>query len=117
MKIVKPRKLFVSKKAQEAQKKVAAKENLKKYSDEYKDEVDPVDVQITEHTVLNVSCRRGGDYGLPFVNMRIFYRSDATDNEYRPTKTGLTFKLEMLESVIEALQKIDERCHKKKVGE
>lgn len=95
----------------------AQKETLSKYSDEYKDEVESVDVQLAEKTVLNVSCKRGGDYGLPFVNMRIFYRSDATGNEYRPTKTGLTFKLEMLESVIEALQKIDERCHKAKVGE
>lgn len=41
--------------------------------------------------------------GVELVNIRVWYRSD--DGDYRPSKKGVAFKLDLLPHVIEALRK------------
>lgn len=61
--------------------------------DEYKDEIPPVEVPIDDKGKLVVSVKRGGEMGLPKVDIRYF----ATTPEYTGfTKKGVNFDLDVL---------------------
>lgn len=62
-------------------------------SDEYKDEIPPVEVPIDSNGKLIVSVKRGGEMGLPKVDIRYF---STTPECTGFTKKGVNFDLDIL---------------------
>jgi hypothetical protein len=49
--------------------------------------------------------------GYDLVDIRIFYKDD--EDNYKPTKKGVTFKQDLLEDVIQALNKVKAKVNVK----
>ena len=78
--------------------------------DEYKDEVEPREVELDETNKLVVSVKRGGDYGLPHVDIRHFV---TTERFTGFTKKGINFPLEFLYYLIYLLNEVSYECDRK----
>lgn len=105
LKVVKP-KVFVPK--EEPKKKKENKSTLP--PDTYKDEIEPLEVFIDESRKLVLSVKRGGDLGLPCVDVRQYV---TTDNYEGFTKKGINFPLELLSDLIEKLCRVEKACEDK----
>lgn len=102
MKVAKP-KVF-----NQAETKKPRKENKNTLPpDVYKDEVEPQEVYIDETRKLVLSVKRGGDLGLPCVDVRQYVD---TDNYQGFTKKGVNFPLELLGDLIEKLCVLEKEC-------
>lgn len=62
-------------------------------TDEYRDEVTPIRIPLDENGDLVVSVKRGGEYGLPKVDIRLFVKTDTYTGF---TKKGVNFDLDKL---------------------
>lgn len=78
--------------------------------DEYKDEIEPREISIDETGKLVISVKRGGDYGLPHVDIRHFV---TTERFTGFTKKGINFPLEFLYELIDLLNEVSEECDRK----
>ena len=95
-------------KTTEKQRK-SCKDNLLP-SDEYKDEITPVEIPLNKESKLVVSVKRGGEYGLPKVDIRLFVNTDVYTGF---TKKGINFNLDMLPDLKGVLCDVIEECDKK----
>ena len=77
--------------------------------EDYKDEIEPLELQIDEGIKLVFSVKRGGEYGLPRVDVRQWVD---TENYSGPTKKGINFPLEFLIDFIEKCNDVAEECDK-----
>lgn len=77
-------------------------------SDEYKDEINPIEVPINESGKLVVSVKRGGEFGLPKVDIR-FYSTTEVYTGF--TKKGVNFDLILLPDLIKALMHATAECY------
>ena len=75
--------------------------------DTYKDEIEPKRINIDEGIDLVISVKRGGEYGLPRVDIRQYVK---TENYEGYTKKGVNFSLEYLYEIIAMLNDVDEEC-------
>lgn len=79
-------------------------------SDEYKDLISPIEIPLDENGKLVISVKRGGLYGLPKVDIRLF----ATTEVYTGfTKKGVNFDLEKLPELVTRLSEVEETCNEK----
>ena len=79
-------------------------------SDEYKDEIEPLEIPLDENGKLIISVKRGGEYGLPKVDIRFF----ATTEVYTGfTKKGVNFDLDKLPKLKAILCDVIEECDEK----
>lgn len=78
-------------------------------SNEYKDEINPIEVPINESGKLVVSVKRGGEFGLPKVDIR-FYSTTEVYTGF--TKKGVNFDLVLLPDLIKALIQATTECYK-----
>lgn len=79
-------------------------------SDEYKDEIVPKELFLDENGKLIISVKRGGEYGLPYVDLRYY----ATTERYTGfTKKGVSFPLEMLLDLMNELREVADECESK----
>ena len=78
--------------------------------DEYKDEIEPKEMYVDETGKLVISVKRGGDYGLPHVDIRHFV---TTERYTGFTKKGINFPLEFLYELIDLLNEVSEECDRK----
>lgn len=78
--------------------------------DEYKDEIEPKRISIDEGIDLVISVKRGGEYGLPRIDIRQYVK---TENYEGFTKKGVNFPLEYLYDFIDLLNDVNEECDKK----
>lgn len=91
----------------EKTKKEEVKKTSKLPSDEYKDEIEPREIELDENGKLVISVKRGGDYGLPCVDIRYF----ATTERYTGfTKKGVNFPLELLYDLVDILREVSDEC-------
>ena len=82
--------------------------------DVYADEIEPVEVVLDESRKIIVSVKRGGDLGLPCLDIRQF----ATTDTYTGfTKKGINFPLNRLIDIIDCLQEALERSEEKNLFE
>ena len=81
-------------------------------SDEYRDEIPPKEVLLTEdgNNKLVVSVKRGGEFGLPKVDIRLFVTSDVYTGF---TKKGINFNLNRLPKLKSLLCDVIEECDEK----
>ena len=76
-------------------------------SDEYKDEIEPIDLVVDENRKIVLSVKRGGEDGLPMCDVRQF---QTTDTYTGFTKKGVNFPVELLPDLIELLQVVYDEC-------
>ena len=78
--------------------------------DDYKDEVTPREILLDETGKLIISVKRGGDYGLPHVDIRHFV---TTERFTGFTKKGVNFPLEFLYELMDLLKEVSDECDRK----
>lgn len=79
-------------------------------SDEYRDEIPPKEIVIDESGKLVISVKRGGEYGLPHVDIRHYM---TTERFTGFTKKGVNFPLEFLLELMDLLRDVLDECEKK----
>ena len=79
-------------------------------SDEYKDEIEPKEIVLDENGKLVISVKRGGEYGLPCVDIRHFV---TTERFTGFTRKGVNFPLELLLELVDILREVSDECEKK----
>lgn len=107
-------KLRAVKKSQEEVKKVPVEEPKKRKShsnrlpsDSYKEEFPPLELEISPEMKLVFSVKRGGEYGLPHVDIRQFV---TTERYTGFTKKGINFPLEFLWEFYDKINELNEKC-------
>lgn len=78
--------------------------------DEYKDEIEPIDIYVDETRKFVISVKRGGELGLPMCDLRQFQTTDLYSGF---TKKGINLPIELLPDLIEVLQTAYEQCEEK----
>lgn len=78
--------------------------------DDYKDEITPKELVLDESGKLIISVKRGGDYGLPHVDIRHYV---TTERFTGFTKKGVNFPLEVLYDLIDLLHEVSDECDRK----
>lgn len=79
-------------------------------SDTYKDEIPPKEIVLDENGKLIVSVKRGGEYGLPCVDIRHYV---TTERFTGFTKKGVNFNLEFLLELVDILREVSDECERK----
>lgn len=79
-------------------------------SDEYKDEIEPKEIVLDENGKLVISVKRGGEYGLPCVDIRHYV---TTERFTGFTRKGVNFPLELLLELIDTLREVSDECDRK----
>lgn len=102
---------IVEGKAPEVKKpKEEEKPSRKLPPDEYKDEIPPKEIVLDETGKLVISVKRGGDYGLPHVDIRHYV---TTERYTGYTKKGVNFPLEFLYELVDLLNEVSDECDRK----
>lgn len=92
------------------EKKETKKKDLP--ADVYKDEIEPIDLEIDETRKFVISVKRGGEFGLPMCDVRQYQTTDLYTGF---TKKGINFPIELLPDLIELLQVAYGECEEKKL--
>ena len=79
-------------------------------SDEYKDEIEPKEIVLDENGKLVISVKRGGEYGLPCVDIRHYV---TTERFTGFTRKGVNFPLELLLELVDTLREVSDECDRK----
>lgn len=96
----------------EVEKKIV-KEKTKKRElppDEYQEEIPSEEVEIDETRKIVISVKRGGEFGLPFVDVRQYQMTEIYTGF---TKKGINIPIAYLPDLIQSLQKAQEECEAK----
>ena len=80
--------------------------------DAYKDEIEPIDLEVDETRKFVLSVKRGGEFGLPMCDIRQFQTTEIYTGF---TKKGINFPVELLPDLIELLQVVYGECEEKKL--
>ena len=79
-------------------------------SDTYSDEIAPCEIPLNDDGKLVISVKRGGDLGLPRVDIRFFATTDVYTGF---TKKGVNFNLDKLPELKAVLCDVIEECDEK----
>ena len=109
MKILKPKKIVKTVEEKPVQKKQKSRVIG---DDEYPDLIDKRELVLNETNKLVFSVARGGEYGLPMIDIRHYMD---TKKYSGPTKKGIRIPLEMLYDFMETLEEIDTECDEKHI--
>ena len=78
--------------------------------DTYKDEVVPLELKIDETMKLVFTVKRGGELGLPRVDIRQYV---TTETYQGFTKKGVNFPLEFMLEFMDKVEELNTECDKK----
>ena len=78
--------------------------------DVYEDEIDRKELEIDESNKLVFSVRRGGEFGLPLVEIRHFI---TTDRFTGFTRKAITFPVDLLLDFSDILREVSDECDEK----
>lgn len=81
-------------------------------ADVYKDEIEPIDLEIDETRKFVISVKRGGEFGLPMCDVRQYQTTELYTGF---TKKGINFPIELVPDLIELLQVAYGECEEKKL--
>lgn len=101
-------KLKVVTQEEDTKKRTTKKSSLP--PDEYKQEFEPLELEISETTKIVFSVSRKGDLGLPHFDIRVYTN---TEKYTGPTKLGVNLPVEYLLEFSEIIEKISDLCEKK----
>lgn len=79
-------------------------------SDDYKDLIPPAEIKLDDNGKLVISVKRGGEFGLPRVDIRFFATTDVYTGF---TKKGVNFDLGVLPELNTLLAEVEEICSDK----
>lgn len=79
-------------------------------SDVYEDEIPAKELEIDESNKLVFSVRRGGEFGLPLVDIRHYI---TTERFTGFTRKGISFPLELLLDLADILREVSDECDEK----
>lgn len=96
------------------EKKESKKKTKELPADVYKDEIEPIDLEIDETRKFVISVKRGGEFGLPMCDVRQYQTTELYTGF---TKKGINFPVELLPDLIELLQVAYGECEEKKLIE
>lgn len=96
------------------EKKKSSKPKKELPADIYKDEIEPIDLEIDETRKFVISVKRGGEFGLPMCDVRQYQTTDLYTGF---TKKGINFPIELLPDLIELLQVAYGECEEKGLTE
>lgn len=107
---------IVESKTETPKKKEETKKKSKKDlpADVYKDEIEPIDLEIDETRKFVISVKRGGEFGLPMCDVRQYQTTELYTGF---TKKGINFPVELLPDLIELLQVAYGECEEKNLIE
>ena len=71
--------------------------------DAYKDEIEPIELEVDETRKFVLSVKRGGEFGLPMCDVRQYQTTELYTGF---TKKGINFPIELLPDLIELLQEV-----------
>lgn len=94
----------------ESPKKPEKKKKNTLPSDTYKDEIEPLELEIDETRKFVISVKRGGEFGLPMCDLRQYQTTELFTGF---TKKGINFPIELLPDLIEQLQEAYTTCEEK----
>ena len=96
------------------EKQPEPKKEEKKYKtlppEDYADEIPKKELELDETNKLVISVKRGGEYGLPHVDVRHYV---TTERFTGFTKKGINFPLEFLYELIDLLNDVSDECDRK----
>ena len=101
---------IVEKTPPKPEKKETPKKSNKLPSDAYKDEIEPIDLEVDETRKFVLSVKRGGEFGLPMCDVRQYQTTELYTGF---TKKGINFPIELLPDLIELLQVVYGECEEK----
>lgn len=81
-------------------------------ADVYKDEIEPIELEVDETRKFVISVKRGGEFGLPMCDVRQFQTTELYTGF---TKKGINFPIELVPDLIELLQVAYGECEEKKL--
>ena len=81
-------------------------------ADVYKDEIEPIELEVDETRKFVLSVKRGGEFGLPMCDVRQYQTTELYTGF---TKKGINFPIELLPDLIELLQVVYGECEEKKL--
>ena len=84
----------------------------KRLSGDYTEEFDPVRIPIDNFRDINISVKRQGDMGLPHLEMKTWAHTELYTG---PTKQGFSVPVEKIRDLIEALEEVERKCHRKEL--
>lgn len=96
------------KKTEKKEKSATKKRDLP--PDEYQEEIPSNEVEIDETRKIVISVKRGGEDGLPFVDVRQYQMTEIYTGF---TKKGINIPLAYLPDLIQSLQMAQEACEAK----
>lgn len=117
MKVLKRKKKLLNAPMPEVEETKKPRKNNKKNSlppDVYKDEIPAKEIVLNANGKLIISVKRGGEEGLPRVDVRYFSTTDVYTGF---TKSGVNFSLEYLPDLIGMLNDALEECDEKQLFE
>lgn len=89
---------------------VRQREMRRKYPDEYKEECPSKELVINENLKLVFQCKRQGEYGLPFVDIRQYIKTE----EYTGfTKKGITIPCSKFDEFAKNINELLDFCDEK----
>lgn len=92
-----------------SKKEYGGNKEFNSISDEYKDLITPVELPLDENGKIVISVKRGGEFGLPKVDIRFY----ATTNVYTGfTKKGINLNLDKLDELSALLLEVEDECEK-----
>lgn len=81
-------------------------------TDEYEEEFEPLELEVDESSKLVISVKRGGEYGLPRLDVRHY----ATTERFTGfTKKGINIPIELIYDLIENLKEAADKSEEKKL--
>ena len=88
---------------EKSQKSEKEKKSNKLPSDAYKDEIEPIELEVDDTRKFVLSVKRGGEFGLPMCDIRQYQTTELYTGF---TKKGINFPIELLPDLIELLQEV-----------
>lgn len=98
----------------EETKKKSSKSKKDLPADVYKDEIEPIELEVDESRKFIISVKRGGEFGLPMCDVRQYQTTELYTGF---TKKGINFPIELLPDLIELLQVAYSECEEKSLIE
>jgi hypothetical protein len=92
------------------EKKTTKKKENNLPADTYKDEIEPIEIEINDHDKLVISVKRKGDLGLPHVDIRHYVTSETYTGF---TKKGINLPVELIDELYIQLNDVMDECEKK----
>lgn len=89
------------------------KKSSKLPPDAYKDEIEPIELEVDETRKFVLSVKRGGEFGLPMCDVRQYQTTELYTGF---TKKGINFPIELLPDLIELLQEVYNKCEEKELS-